>query len=99
MQYSKVVLEVIHFRKFYQIICGSWVSALHGLGLVLELLFKSYCTVGRKAFLFFSFLRAREEKKRLFYFGKTFFYASKSCFYHADTLCVRRVKPNPVFYN
>ena len=38
-------------------------------------------SVGRKAFLFFCFLCACTEKKVNFYFGKTFFYASKSCFY------------------
>ena len=37
--------------------------------------------VGRKAFLFFCFLCSNTEKKVYFYFGKTFFYASKSCFY------------------
>ena len=36
-----------------------------------------YVTVGRKAFLFFCFLCA----------GKTFFYASKSCFYWCNFFC------------
>ena len=44
-------------------------------------------SVGRKAFLFFCFLCTR----------KTFFYASKSCFYKDSFFCICSLKTNPVF--
>ena len=48
--------------------------------------------------LFFSFVFfARAQKKSELFFGKTFFYASKSCFLWTNFFCACSLKINPVF--